>query len=64
MIDTTTTTDGEHELPEAQLFLPKKGGRNFPELHDIAEAQMMQPPNVTFISVDMSKPKTEEEINI
>jgi len=36
MID-TTTTDGEHELPEAQLFLPKKGEHNFPELHNKGE---------------------------
>lgn len=61
MID--TTTDREPEYPTAQLFLPKKGKHDLPELRDIAEAQMMQPPNCTFISVDMSKPKTEEDIN-
>jgi len=66
MIDTTTTY-GEPELPEAQLFLPKKGKHELPELHREAEgetAQIMRPPDVTFISVDMSKPKTEENINI
>ena len=60
MIDTTTTTDGEHELPEAQLFLTKKGEHNFVELHEKSETQTIQPPNVIFTRQDMSKPKTEE----
>ena len=58
-----TTTEREPEYPTAQLFLTKRGEHEFQELHDKAEAQIMQPPNVTYISVDMSKPKTEEEIN-